>query len=56
MEDSLLNPSVMIAELDVALGMKKSHNIPTNNSQIKVDKFQEINGINVEKKQDELER
>ena len=32
----------MIAELDVALGMKKSHNIPTNNSQIKVDKFQEI--------------
>jgi len=55
-EDSLLNPSVMIAELDVALGMKKSHNIPTNNSQIKVDKFQEINGINVEKKQDELER
>ena len=46
----------MIAELDKVLGMKKSHNIPTNNSQIKVDKFQEINGINVEKKQDELER
>ena len=46
----------MIAELDVALGMKKSHNIPTNYSQIKVDKVQETNGINIGTKKDELER
>ncbi|NBK96634.1 MAG: hypothetical protein EOM50_01205 [Erysipelotrichia bacterium] len=55
-EDSLLNPSVMIEELDTVLGMKKSHNLSTNYSQIKVDRVKETKGINEEKKKDELER
>lgn len=59
-EDSLLNPSVMIAELDAVLGMKKNHNIPTNYSQTlnrtKVDGIQGTNGMNIGTKKDELER
>ena len=59
-EDSLLNPSVMIAELDAVLGMKKNHNIPTNYSQTlnrtKVDGVQETNGESIGTKKDELER
>lgn len=59
-EDSLLNPSVMIAELDTVLGMKKTHNIQTNYSQTlnrtTVDKVQETNGINIKTEKDETER
>ena len=59
-EDSLLNPSVMIAELDTVLGMRKTHNIPTNYSQTlnrtKVDGVQETNGESIGTKKDELER
>ena len=59
-EDSLLNPSVMIAELDAVLGMKKNHNIPTNYLQTlnrtKVDGIQGTNGMNIGTKKDELER
>ena len=59
-EDSLLNPSVMIAELDAVLGMKKNHNIPTNYSQTlnrtKADGIQGTNGMNIGTKKDELER
>lgn len=55
-EDSLLNPSVMIAELDTVLGARKSHNITNNYSQIKVNGFQKMNEINTEIKKDELER
>lgn len=50
-EDSLLNPSVMIAELDTVLGMRKTRNIPINYSQTlnrtKVDGVQETNGESI---------
>ena len=58
-EDSLLNPSVMIAELDNALGIRKTNNIQTNYSQpqrIKSDESQEINEIGTSIEQDEIER
>ena len=59
-EDSLLNPSVMIAELDNALGIRKTNNIQTNYSQpqnrIKSDESQEINEIGTRIEQDEIER
>ena len=40
-EDSILNPSVMLAELDIVLGMKKNHNIPTNYYKIDDNRTQE---------------
>lgn len=59
-EDSLLNPSVMIAELDTVLEMKRTHNIPTNYSQTlnrtKMDTVQGINEINIRTEKDETER
>ena len=59
-EDSLLNPSVMITELDNVLGIRKTNNIQTNYSQpqnrIKSDESQEINEIGTRIEQDEIER
>lgn len=59
-EDSLLNPSVMIAELDNVLGIRKKNNIQTNYSQpknrIKSDESQEINEIDTITEQDEIEK
>ena len=59
-EDSLLNPSVMIAELDNVLGIRKKNNIQTNYYQpkngIKADESKKINEIGTSIKQDEIER
>ena len=59
-EDSLLKPSVTVAELDTVLGMKKTHNIYTNYSQTlnrtKEDRIQGTTGMNTETKKDEWER
>ena len=59
-EDSLLKPSVTVAELDTVLGMKKTPNIYTNYSQTlnrtKEDRIQGTTGMNTETKKDEWER
>lgn len=53
-EDSLLKPSVMVAELDTVLGMKKTHNIYTNYpktlNRTKEDRIQGTTGMNTETK------
>ena len=53
-EDSLLKTSVMVAELDTVLGMKKTHNIYTNYPQTlnrtKEDRIQGTTGMNTETK------
>lgn len=51
-EDSLLNPAIMIAELDMVLGVTRNHNIPTNYSQVIDDSTQIKNRINIEIEKD----
>ena len=54
-EDSILNPSVMIAELDTVLGMRKNHNISMSYSHGDDNKTQRRNGKNIAIEDDKLE-